>query len=354
MPDLRLGHRRAGIALGVTLVATLACASPLQGLVPGPALSGLVTADPRSSATPTPFGPVPPTGTALPTATPPPATPTSVDPWGSFPGPSQASSTQISREAPRIPVGPNVVNLVFLGSDQRPNSFGFRTDVMMIVSLDTEEGTATLISIPRDLYVYQPGWRVDRINTADPRGGPDLMAMTLLYNFGVEIHHYVRVNFSGFTSAVDSLGGIDVQVGRSLSDRCGRTHYAYVPGVYHMDGWTALCYVRMRKATSDFDRLRRQQEVVLAMFSRLLTLDGLRRAPELFAQMQGLVQTDITLPEVIGWIPLAERLASDPTRFRRFSIDTTMADGWTTPSGGAVQLPVRDKILAMLATAFGP
>jgi LCP family protein required for cell wall assembly len=277
-----------------------------------------------------------------------------VNPWGSFPAPREASSTQVPREAPRIPVGPNVVNLVFLGSDQRPDSSGYRTDVMMIVSLDTDKGTATMISIPRDLYVYQPGWRVDRINTADPRGGPDLMAMTLLYNFGVEIHHYVRVNFSGFTAAVDSLGGIDVQVGRSMSDRCGKTRYAYVPGVYHMDGWTALCYVRMRKASSDFDRLRRQQEVVLAIFARLVTLDGLRRAPELFVQMQSLVQTDVTLPELIGWIPLAERLASDPTRFRRFAIDTTMADGWTTPSGGAVQLPVRDAILAMLATAFGP
>ncbi|MEX0789039.1 MAG: LCP family protein [Anaerolineales bacterium] len=355
MPGLLSGRKRAGIALGVTLAATLACASPLQGLVPGS--GGLVTADPLSSATPTPFGPIPPTGAPPPTATAtatPLATPTTVNPWGYFPGPREASSTQVPREAPRIPVGPHVVNLVFLGSDQRPDSYGFRTDVMMIVSLDSEKGTATLISIPRDLYVFQPGWRVDRINTADPRGGPDLVAITLLYNFGVEIHHFVRVNFSGFTSAVDSLGGIDVQVGRAMSDKCGSTRYAYVPGVYHMDGWTALCYVRMRKASSDFDRLRRQQEVVLAIFSRLITLDGLRRVPEMFGQMQGRVQTDVTLSELVEWVPLAERLASDPTRIRRFAIDTSMADAWRTPSGAAVQLPVRDAILAMLATAFGP
>jgi anionic cell wall polymer biosynthesis LytR-Cps2A-Psr (LCP) family protein len=121
-----------------------------------------------------------------------------------------------------------------------------------------------------------------------------------------------------------------------------------------MDGWTALCYARMRKATSDFDRLRRQQELVLAIFSRLISLDGLRRAPELFGQVRSLVQTDIELSDIVAWIPLAERLASDPARFRRFAIDSTMADGWTTPTGGAVQLPDRAAILAMMAAALGP
>ena len=60
----------------------------------------------------------------------------------------------------------NVVNLILLGSDQRPYEGGHRTDTMSILSLDPNNGKATLISIPRDLYVYIPGWRVDRINTA--------------------------------------------------------------------------------------------------------------------------------------------------------------------------------------------
>lgn len=349
---------RAALGLAFLAVATLACATPLSGIFPGGGAGDfLVTADPNASATPTPFGPIPPTGTPLPTATATPtprATPTSVDPWGSFPGPSEASPTEIPREAPRIPAGPNVMNLVFLGSDQRPYSPAFRTDTMMIVSLNRDKGTVTLISIPRDLYVYLPGFRVNRINTADGRGGPDLVALTLLYNFGVEIHHYVRANFSGFMKAIDLLGGIDVQIGRSLVDRCGRRTWRYSPGVNHMDGFEALCYVRMRKTSSDFDRLRRQQEVVLAIFAKLLSLDGLRRVPELYSQMRTLVETDLELTDILPWLPLAQRVSSEPERVRRFAIDSSMAAGWTNPTGARVQLPDREAILAMLAEAFAP
>src|SRR3989304_4565189 len=94
-----LGRKRAGIALGVTLAATLACASPLQGLVPGPGLGGLVTADPLSSATPTPFGPTPPTGPALPPATPPPPRHADVgDPLGILP---RAARSVVDADPPR-------------------------------------------------------------------------------------------------------------------------------------------------------------------------------------------------------------------------------------------------------------
>lgn len=349
---------RAALGFSLLAAAALACATPIPGFFPGGRAGDLlVTADPNATATPTPFGPIPPTGTPLPTATAtatPRATPTSVNPWGLFPGPTESSPTEIPREAPRIPAGPNVMNLVFLGSDQRPYSPAFRTDTMMIVSLDRDKGTVTLLSIPRDLYVYIPGFRVNRINTVDGRGGPDLVALTLLYNFGVEIHHYVRVNFSGFMKTVDLLGGIDVQIGRSLVDRCGRRTWSYAPGVNHMDGFEALCYVRMRKTSSDFDRLRRQQEVVLAIFSKLLSLDGLRRVPELYSQMRTLVETDLELTDILPWLSLAERISSEPERVRRFAIDSSMAQGWTNPTGARVQLPDREAILAMLAEAFAP
>ena len=90
-----------------------------------------------------------------------------------------------------------VINVIFLGSDQRSNSYGHRTDTIMLLSFDLEEGTVTLMSIPRDLYVFIPGWRVDRINTADARGGPERVQETILYNFGIEVDHWARIRLVG-------------------------------------------------------------------------------------------------------------------------------------------------------------
>ena len=254
---------------------------------------------------------------------------------------------------PVIPFSDRVVNVILLGSDQRASGGGSRTDTMMIVSLDPERGTVTALSIPRDLYVYIPGWRVDRINVAYGRGGTDLVATTVLYNFGIRIDRYVTLNFGGFIALVNNLGGIDVQVTGYLSDECGRRNWAFAPGVYHMDGFAALCYVRMRKHSSDFDRLRRQQEVALAIFSRAASLDGLSRLPELYASFNQLVDTDMPLDEMVSLVPLASTVLSDKSRIRRYAVDTSMATGWRVPySGASVQLPNREAILRMLEAAF--
>jgi LCP family protein required for cell wall assembly len=254
---------------------------------------------------------------------------------------------------PRIPFDDNVVNIILLGSDIRPKGGAFRTDVMAILTLDPGKGTATVISIPRDLYVYIPGWRVDRINTADLRGGPAWVKETVLYNFGVEIDFWMRINFNGFQSAIDQLGGIYVQVGSYMSDMCGGITYNYSPGMVHMDGFTALCYVRMRAKSSDFDRLRRQQEVMQAIFNRVLSLDGLARMPALYDEYNEHVQTDLRLDDIIPLIPLAAKLASDQSRIHRYTINPNMTSFWRVPySGASVLLPNRGAILEMLEAAY--
>jgi LCP family protein required for cell wall assembly len=347
------------LGLILLVLSGLACGWSVSALLLSPVAYDppLVTAPPNASATPTPFEPLQPTGTPTPgplaTLTPSP-TPTSIYVWGYFEEPSEPSAIDIPPPMPKVDFPESVVNVVLLGSDQRPTGGGHRTDVIMIASLNPEEGTATLISIPRDLYVYIPGFRVDRINTADARGGPEWVKQTILYNLGIEIDHWVRVNFSGFVSAVDLLGGVNVQVGEYVSDRCGDRDYTFSPGVHHMDGYTALCYVRMRKYTSDFDRLRRQQEVVAAVFERFLSLDGLTRVPELYNTFNSLVQTDVALDDVLPLVPLAGKLASDTSRIERYTLGPNLAQGWRVPySGASVLLPQRDAILAMLDEAFG-
>lgn len=255
---------------------------------------------------------------------------------------------------PEIEFGPDVVNILLLGSDKRPNSGGFRTDAIMVVSIDPEDGTATLISIPRDLYVYIPGWRMDRINTAIVRGGIDMAKQAIHYNFGIPVDGWARMNFDGFISAIDTLGGITVEATAFTRDECGGEILTYQPGSsYSMDGYEALCYARMRKWGGDFDRMRRQQEIVQAFFSKLLTLNGLARIPQLYNQFYTTFFTDIELTELLPLVPAAIQIGADPTRISIFRVDRDLVNSWRTPSGGAVLLPKRPGIQLMLMEAFG-
>ncbi len=352
-------ERLLTIATLLFLILLVGACSNLVGMLTGgsPALANpLVTMDPNAAATSTPFNPVPLTQTPPPPP-PPTATPiaslTTIAPWSGFAPPVEPSAIDIRRPIPPLQMGENVVNIMVLGSDERPYAYGHRTDTMMLVSLDLESGTATLLSFPRDLYIFIPGWRVDRINVADAYGGPERVAQTILYNFGIEVDHTVMINFYGFTQVVDSLGGIDVKVEAYLQDECGRRYWTYSPGTYHMDGFTALCYVRMRKTSGDFDRLRRQQETLLAIFNKMLTLEGLSRVPDLYAQFRSYVETDLTVEDTLRLLPLAMKLAAESDRIHRYTIDPTMGSLWRVPySGASVILPNWEAIEPMLYEIF--
>jgi LCP family protein required for cell wall assembly len=250
---------------------------------------------------------------------------------------------------------PDSVNIILLGSDQRPNIGGYRTDTLLILSLDPENNSATMLSIPRDLYIYIPGWKVNRINTAEPHGGFEMIRDTVLYNLGIPLHHWVRVRFEGMIEAIDLLGGIEVHATGNLYDECGGVWYSYREGQeYHLDGMDVLCYTRMRKRSSDFDRLRRQQEVLDAMFNKVISLDGLERVPELYETFKHTFQSDMSLEEVLELVPLASSLALDPSRVERYRIDRSMAEGFRVPNTGAsVLLPKWGEIGKMLEEAFG-
>jgi LCP family protein required for cell wall assembly len=354
-----LHDRRIALATFVVLLFLIGACSNLAGaLVSGSSSAGAVmaTLDPAATTTATPFGPIAPTITPPPpptaTATPQ-ATPTSIEPWGNFPAPVEPSAIEIRRPLKPLEVPDGTVNIMILGSDQRPYEYGHRTDTMMLLSLDPQNGKAKLLSFPRDLYVFIPGWRMDRINTADPNGGPERVAQMMLYNFGIEVDHWVRVNFWGFTQAINTLGGIEVQVGAGLLDECGGIWWRYGVGTYNMDGFEALCYVRMRHVTGDFDRMRRQQEVVLAIFNKVLSLDGLSRAPELYTQFRSMVETDMELDDILPLLPLAAKLSSDPGQIQRYEVGPSMGSLWRVPySGASVILPDWEPIETLLHEAF--
>lgn len=329
-------------------------------------VSMIVWAPADATATSTPFQPVAPTPTYILTDLPTPEatsnpiepTPAGVQPpiaksWNDYPGPIVWPDIDIPAPTGLLEQPAGQTNILLLGSDQRPSDGGFRTDTIILVTLNTEMGTVNVTTFPRDLYVYIPGYTVQRINTAFAFGDFEGLAQTFEYNFGVHPDHYVLINFWSFVDIVDSLGGIDVNVERTFSDqRDGYgDFYTVYAGNVHMDGQTVLWYVRARHTTSDFDRGRRQEEVLVAIGNKLLSLDALTRAPELYNIYRNNVTTDLGLDDVLSMLPLAAKLA-DNSRIRRFAISPNEVYNWTNYSGAMVLVPIREAVLEVMYQAL--
>jgi len=258
--------------------------------------------------------------------------------------------------------GTERVNVVVMGIDEREHEQGpWRTDTMLVLTIDPVTMSGGMLSIPRDLWVPIPGFEEGRINTAHylgdiydyPGGGPALAAKTLQYNLGVPIHHYARLNFTAFEQMVDLIGGIDVYVEEEIEDSAYPDEaYGYDPlyiaaGWQHFNGEMALKYARTRhSAGGDFDRAKRQQQVLLAVFEQVTRLELLpqlaSRAPELWEMLEGSVVTDLTLEQVIALAKLASEV--DPEDIRYVVIDEHYTQFWATPDEQQVLIPVRDRI----------
>jgi LCP family protein required for cell wall assembly len=240
------------------------------------------------------------------------------------------------------------VNILLLGSDQREGDSGFRTDTIQLLTVNPSEGTVKLTAFPRDLYVYIPGYTMQRINTAFGWGGFEALADTLEYNFGVRPEYYVLINFRSFMDVIDSIGGITVEIGKDMCDhRDNWGDFCVSQGTMWMDGKTTLWYVRSRYSTSDLDRGRRQQEVLEAAFKQMISLNGLTRAPELFDIYRANMSTNVSFDLVARFIPLAAHLADSPD-IENYTIGSGLVYNWTNYSGAMVLVPIREPIMDVM------
>ena len=336
----------------------------------------LVTVPADATATATPFQPLFSTITSGPsplfTDISPVATVT-YDPNALLP----AASTPQSFYAPPYAPNPSVeltdnatVTFALLGSDKRPGQTYYRTDTIVVAAVRPASGQVTLISIPRDLYVYIPTVGMDRINSAYeygemyhyPGGGAALLRDTFLYNLGIRIDHLAILDFDGFRKIVDTLGGLDVPVFCAYTDwhlispnldpnnENSWSLYTVGPGVVHMDGDLALWYARSRKKSSDFDRGRRSQEVLRALYTRALQTNAISKIPQLFNDFSSSVVTDLTLPDLLKLAPLALHLNN--ADIRSYYIGRESVSSWMTPGGAAVLLPNGPAIQALVQQAL--
>lgn len=354
MPHSSLLTKRAlyAVVLFSLLLFYLAgCASTSLGGMPvavatlqEPVTPTYVLAPPNATATPTPFQPLDPTplpglaqaGTLVPQDTPTPTpTPQFTLPAGGLP-----------QEAPLAQL-PSQINILLLGADRRPWDQQYRTDTIMLITLNSELGKVNVTSFPRDLYLTLPGYGMNRINTAWTNGGYPLLQQTFQHNFGVHIDYYILIEFSAFKKIIDDLGGLTVQVAEPVSDyRAG--YWVTIPaGEVHMDADTVLWYVRTRKTTNDIARNRRQQEVLQAIFEKLISLDVLRRAPEFYDRYKGSVKTDLGLVDALKWLPFAAKIA-ESRNIKQYFVTYNHVYDWITPEGAMVLVPQQEMLMQVI------
>lgn len=346
-----------------TLVAVLSSGLTTPGSTPTVVPTWTPTPTRTSSPSPTP------TRTPKPTMTPTPETP-------HLPSPpvvltdTGVITAVLPQPTPMPIIGQpkGTINVLLLGSDRREGEDVARTDVMMIASIFPDMPAVSLISIPRDYYAWIPTWGLDKINTAYlrgvklnyPGGGPGMVKATVEYNFGIPIHYYAMVDFESYRSIVDAVGGVDLIVECPFHDTypdpevaAGQSDIDLEPGLHHLDGKYALWYVRSRWNTSDFDRHRRQQQVLRAVFRAGLSQNMIPRIPELWGVYQDEVETDMGLTEFAYLGSIATRLDMGDIK-SRFIRGANLLTAMTAPNGGAVLAPNHDTLYAFMKEAIQP
>jgi LCP family protein required for cell wall assembly len=253
------------------------------------------------------------------------------------------------------------LNILVLGSDRRPNTPNWRTDVMMIVALDLESGQAGVISIPRDVYIDSiPNHQPNRVNVIDylgerdepDGGGPALLKQIILERMDIRIDHFLRFDFSSFQEVVDALGGVDIEIDCPYYDYFSIEDVILniQPGLVHMSGAEALVYVRSRRLGGDLDRARRQQRFVWAVRNHVLEKNLLPRVPALYQALDDSIQTDIGIINAIRIVRFA--LDLDETDIHGFVVapPTMLTSGWR--SGMSVFIPDWPAIRTAAETLF--
>ncbi len=266
------------------------------------------------------------------------------------------------------------INILLLGIDQRPGQKGYyRTDTMIVVTIDPKTGDVGMLSLPRDLYVDIPdfpNYGKRKINTAHvigdlekyPGGGPALAKKTVAEFLGQPIHYYVRVNFQGFREILELVGCIDIEVPRDINDpKFPDDNYGYDPfyikaGRYCMDAETALKYARTRHADSDFGRMRRQQQVLIALKDKVLSTGQLpnliANLPTLLSALSDSLQTDMPLGQMLSLANQARKW--DVSQVRQFVIDRSMVRSDRNERGEYVLIPDMEAIRPGVQAFFNP
>jgi LCP family protein required for cell wall assembly len=265
--------------------------------------------------------------------------------------------------------GASRVTVLIMGLDYRDWEAGEgapRTDTMILFTIDPLERTAGMLSVPRDLWVNIPGFEYGRINTAYslgeayqiPGGGPGLAMETVEELLGVPIDFYAQIDFSAFVRFIDEIEGIKIDIVEKIAvDPLGdNNNKTLKPGVQTLSGELALAYARARKTEGgDFDRAQRQQQVIMGIRDRVLSVNMLptliSKAPILYQELSAGVNTNLNLEQAIQLAWLASQIA-DESITRGVISPPEQVLLVKSPDGDDVLKPIADKIRALRDEIF--
>ncbi len=263
--------------------------------------------------------------------------------------------------------------VLLMGMDNRPGqttSGSCRTDTIMVISLDPINNSIGVLSIPRDTYVEIPGYRdLQRINTActlgnlqQPGYGPILAMQAVQYNFGIRINDYVMIDFNAFIKIIDRIGGVDVLVEKTINDPTyPNMNYGYDPfyieaGWQHLDGAAALKYARSRHTSDDIDRGRRQQQIVLAVRDKVLSVDMIPdlviNALPIWNDVNQGILTGLSLDQLIQLALFASEVPKENINNAVVNWECCLMS-YTTPGGASVLIPNRWALGPLMIDVFG-
>ncbi len=256
--------------------------------------------------------------------------------------------------------GSRRVTALLMGLDFRDweaNEPASRTDSMMLVTYDPVSNTAGILSIPRDMWVYIPGFDYGKINTAYylgeinqlPGGGPALAVSTVEQFLGVPIDFYAQIDFNSFIKFIDEIGCIDIKVRVPITiDPLGQGNTRTLqPGTQPLCGADALAYARQRHTDGgDFDRATRQQEVILAVRNQIFNLNLLpemiSKAPKIYSDIASGLRTNLTMSQVIQLALAAQKVPKE--NIKQAIIGTQDTKIATSPDGLSILIPNPDNI----------
>ncbi|MGI6207812.1 MAG: LCP family protein [Anaerolineae bacterium] len=253
---------------------------------------------------------------------------------------------------PAAPKGEERTNILLMGVDERETwSEGPpRTDAMMLVSANRADGTVTVLSIPRDLWVYIPGFGQERVNVAyrvaeltEPGTGPQTAVDTVSQFLDVPISRYVVVNFRAVRKIVEALGGLEVDVPYEIWDYQFPTEdnqymtVHFPAGRQLLNGEQVLQYVRTRHGSSDFERMRRQQQVLEALQDRVTRPDFIPKVPGFLLLARDCIQTNLSVSDMFSLWSAFGDLNRDAVSLT--VLDETYSYPWITTAGADVLLP---------------
>lgn len=257
--------------------------------------------------------------------------------------------------------GASRVTILVMGLDARDWEAGNgppRTDSMILLTIDPVNNTAGMLSLPRDLWVEVPGFGHQKINSAYqlgegarlPGGGPGLAVTTVEQFLGITINYYAQIDFIAFESFIDEIGGVKIEITKKIKVQLiGEEKLIKLePGVQTLPGDIALAYARARNsADGDFDRSRRQQQLIVAIRNQLLRpdvaslilTDGIR----LYQELSSGVSTNMSFDEMLRLGFLALDVNLDDVKSAVISPPDHVTIG-TSPDGLSILKPISENI----------